>query len=94
MAVKPSCVARTAIASINRHLRPRTIHIISAGERQCSTFRGWASNIRCHLQDELVPGLTHQAVAQYLSSHLGRGGDDVVRGRTLAGWYLQQVRSV
>jgi hypothetical protein len=88
VALKPSCVAQTAIAHINRHLRPRTIHIITTSERKCSMFRRWAANIRCHLEGQLLPGLTRDAVHQ----RFGAGGDRAFKGRTLAGWYLQQVR--
>jgi hypothetical protein len=92
VAAKPSCIAQTAVAHINRHLRPRAIHIITTSERQCFQFRQWAGNVRCHLQDRLLPGLTRDAVAQHLQRHFAADGEQRFKGRTLAGWYLQQVR--
>jgi hypothetical protein len=71
--------------------RPRAIHAIAASERQCFQFRQWAGNVRCHLQDRLLPGLTRDAVAQHLQRRFAADGEQRFKGRTLAGWYLQQV---
>lgn len=91
MTVKPSCVNQLAILNINRYLQPRSIHVITSSERKCYVIREWASNIRCHLQDDFVPGVTLDAVAGYITKHFGVPGDSLHSGRTLAGWYLQQV---
>lgn len=46
-----------------------------------------------HAQDALVPGLTRASVQQGLAERFGVDSDEQLKGRTMAGWYLQQVRS-
>lgn len=43
------------------------------------------------VQDALVPGLTKGSVQQGLAQRFGVDADAQLKGRTMAGWYLQQV---
>jgi hypothetical protein len=43
-------------------------------------------------QDALVPGLTKASVQQGLQQRFSVDSDEELKGRTMAGWYLQQVR--
>ena len=42
-------------------------------------------------QDALVPGLTKASVQQGLAERFAVDSDQQLKGRTMAGWYLQQV---
>ena len=53
--------------------------------------QGFALNVRCHLEDVLLPGVTKASVAERLRQRFGAAGDSLHGGRRLAGWYLQQV---
>ncbi len=56
-----------------------------------ATLQGFAPNVRCHLEDALLPGVTRAAIAEQLERRVGAAGDSLHGGRRLAGWYLQQV---
>ena len=66
VAVKPTCVTRVAIASINQYVAPRLIRIVSADADACATFVAMAPNVRCAAQDEVIPGVTKASVAREL----------------------------
>ncbi|KAG2489521.1 hypothetical protein HYH03_011972 [Edaphochlamys debaryana] len=90
VSLKPSCVTRTAIQQLNLYLRPRTIHVITTNEEKCAIYRSFAPNIVCHLQDEVLEGLTVDAVGRYLKQDLGLDQHKQFKGRELEGWYMQQ----
>lgn len=62
----------------------------SAGD----TFRGFAPNVVCHRQDDLVPGVSSAAVAAHLARRFGVvagvNAYNATLGRDVVGWYTQQ----
>jgi hypothetical protein len=107
VAVKPTCVTRVAIASINQYVAPRFIRFVSADADACATLVAMARNVRCTPQDEVIPGVTKDAVKRELERlyHGSRTTSGVPErdskgtstasasylGRERAGWYLQQL---
>ena len=92
VAVKPTCVTKIAIDSINQYIAPRRIHLITASEGACEVLKKMATNVRCHAQDGLVPGLTKAAVAKQLKTwYANADPGSGYLGRELSGWYLQQL---
>ena len=104
VAVKPTGVTRVAIASINQYVAPRFIRFVSADADACAALVAMARNVRCTPQDEVIPGVTKDAVKRELDS-LYHGSRTTERdskgtktpssasylGRERAGWYLQQL---
>eukprot|EP00208_Stichococcus_sp_RCC1054_P008690 CAMPEP_0206152494 /NCGR_PEP_ID=MMETSP1473-20131121/39354_1 /ASSEMBLY_ACC=CAM_ASM_001109 /TAXON_ID=1461547 /ORGANISM="Stichococcus sp, Strain RCC1054" /LENGTH=411 /DNA_ID=CAMNT_0053550053 /DNA_START=219 /DNA_END=1454 /DNA_ORIENTATION=+ len=90
VALKPTCVNRAAVAALQRYVRPRTLHVVTATARQCTAFRSWGLNIACHLQDAFLPGVTKGTVAEGLARRFSADGAHRFRGRDMTGWYLQQ----
>ncbi|GIL88844.1 hypothetical protein Vretimale_16944 [Volvox reticuliferus] len=90
VSLKPSCVTREAVASLNRYLQPRAIHIVTTSIDKCRVFDAFASNVVCHLQDDFVEGLTVDRVGDFMQQNLGVDQHKQVKGRDLAGWYMQQ----
>ena len=90
LAVKPTCVNALAVRSLNRFLRPRAITVVAPSEAQCAHFRAMAANVRCVLEDAVVPGVTKAAVEARLRERYGAAGAGSFSGRANAGWYLQQ----
>ena len=91
VSVKPTCVTRRSVAALNSYLGPRHIHIVTGSAPQCDIFRGHAPNVRCWLENSLLPGVDKHKIAKWIAEHAGRDGDEEFNGRHLAGWYLQQV---
>ena len=94
VAVKPTCVTRVAIASINQYVAPRFIRFVSADADACATLVAMARNVRCTAQDEVIPGVTKDAVARELERLFPKDStsfDARYLGRERAGWYLQQL---
>lgn len=55
-------------------------------------MQGFARNVRCHLEDTLLAGVSKVSVAAHLEQRFGAAaGASAHGGRQLAGWYLQQV---
>ncbi len=50
VSLKPSCVTRQAVASLNRYLQPRTIHVVTTNAEKCDIYSSFASNVECHIQ--------------------------------------------
>ncbi|EFJ41541.1 hypothetical protein VOLCADRAFT_107627 [Volvox carteri f. nagariensis] len=90
VSLKPSCVTREAIASLNRYLQPRAIHIITTSSDKCSIFSLFADNVVCHLQDKFLDGVTVDLVGDFLQRRLGLDQHKRFKGRDLSGWYMQQ----
>lgn len=91
VAVKPTCVTRVAVAALNQFVGPRRIHFVTADEARCDVLRGMASNVECHPEDRVVPGITKRAVAAELRRLHGLDADARYVGRETSGWYLQQL---
>ena len=98
VAVKPTCVTRVAIASINQYVAPRRVWFVSADADACATLEAMAPNVRCVPQDEVIPGVTKASVARELERLFPETealAVDASRNRRLgrerAGWYLQQL---
>jgi len=93
VSVKPTCVTLRAVAALNKHLGPRSIHVVTGAEEQCSVFRRHGGNVECWLENALLPGVSKDTVARYLERRFGLQGNGEVEfnGRHLAGWYLQQL---
>ena len=98
VAVKPTCVTRVAIASINQYVAPRFIRFVSADAEACAALVAMAHNVRCVPQDEVIPGITKASVERALERLFpenlsgGRPGKEGrYLGRERAGWYLQQL---
>jgi hypothetical protein len=92
IAVKPTCINERAIAALNLHLQPRSIHVITTTAAACAHFSRMAGNVICHEEGALLPGVSHRTVAAYIQQRMQRNGESEFKGRNLAGWYLQQVR--
>lgn len=96
VAVKPTCVTRVAIASINQYVAPRFIRFVSADAEACAALVAMAHNVRCVPQDEVIPGITKASVERALErlfpeNEGGQGKEGKYLGRERAGWYLQQL---
>ena len=94
VAVKPTCVTRVAIASINQYVAPRFIRFVSADAEACAALVAMAHNVRCVPQDEVIPGVTKASVERALEAlfpFVNQGKEGRYLGRERAGWYLQQL---
>ena len=99
VAVKPTCVTRVAIASINQYVAPRFIRFVTADAERCAALVAMAHNVRCVPQDEVIPGVTKASVERALeglfppenTNEKGQGKEGRYLGRERAGWYLQQL---
>ena len=65
--------------------------IITTSEEKCKLFRAMATNVRCYLENNLVPGITKETVEAALKVKYGADGRQEFVGRQLSGWYLQQL---
>eukprot|EP00198_Chlamydomonas_reinhardtii_P012401 XP_001701738.1 predicted protein [Chlamydomonas reinhardtii] len=90
VSLKPSCVTRASVHALNAYLKPRVIHVVTTNAEKCRIFSSFASNVECHIQDELLNGLTVDAVGAYIEQHLGIDQHKHFKGRELSGWYMQQ----
>ena len=55
--MKPTCINHAAIEGLRRHLRPRSIHVVTVTARQCAAFASWGSDVICHVQVRTVRDL-------------------------------------
>lgn len=90
VSLKPSCVTRQAVASLNLYLKPRTIHVVTTSAAKCRIYNSFASNVDCHIQDAFLPGVTTDAIGDYIRDHIGVDEHKEFKGRQLSGWYMQQ----
>ncbi|KAG2446688.1 hypothetical protein HYH02_008254 [Chlamydomonas schloesseri] len=90
VSLKPSCVTRASVHALNAYLKPRVIHVVTTNAEKCRIFASFAPNVECHIQDELLGGLTVDAVGAYIEQHLGIDQHKHFKGRELSGWYMQQ----
>ncbi|KAG2435220.1 hypothetical protein HXX76_007302 [Chlamydomonas incerta] len=62
----------------------------SAAAPRSTSWASFAPNVECHIQDELLDGLTVDAVGAFIEQHLGIDQHKHFKGRELSGWYMQQ----
>jgi hypothetical protein len=90
LALYPSCVTPWSIQRLNAFFPVRTIHIITKTPDNCANFSNLAPNIECHLEDDLIPGLSYASVRSHLQVRFADPSDKATAaGRS--GWYLQQL---
>ena len=87
LALHATCVVRETVRSLNEHVRPRTIYIITKSD--CDTLRTFASNVVCLLEESVIPGVNKAGVAHPLEERMkGLNADSTIKGRSLSGWYF------
>ncbi|KXZ47635.1 hypothetical protein GPECTOR_34g794 [Gonium pectorale] len=90
VSLKPSCVTRQAVLSLNRYIKPRVIHVVTTSSEKCAVYTSFASNVECHVQDQFLDGLTVDRIGDYIEQRLGVDQHKQFKGRELSGWYMQQ----
>ncbi|GIL49581.1 hypothetical protein Vafri_5913 [Volvox africanus] len=91
LALKPTCVNRQMVASVNALLmpRPRTVHVIAA--RGCDVFETFSNNVMCYLDDKLVPSLNAKSVSEWFATRVKDRNDlDADRIERRSTWFFQQ----
>lgn len=90
---RPTCINKFVLKNLLRHQRPRRIFLIVPDLEACQEHLGSISLIvKCIQEDSLFPDITKASVTAALESYYPQlRGDHYVKGRTLSGWYLQQV---
>jgi hypothetical protein len=90
LAFSYTCVSERSVAALNQHLGVRHIHIVTTSSQKCNAFARLAENVKCHMQDALLSGVSLDTVTAHMTQHFqDRGSQRTARDR--AGWYLQQV---
>ncbi len=90
-AVKPTCVTKKAILALNTFFAPQRIIVVTSQDGYCHKFRSFASNVQCHSEANLLPGVTKEGIREYLKTTYGGAFDqNFFKGRDNAGWYFQQ----
>lgn len=56
-------VNRAAIVALNRFVGPRRIYVVTATPASCRKFEAFAPNVRCLLEDQIVPGAEGRGAA-------------------------------
>lgn len=56
VALAPSCVNAAAVASLNRNLAPQRLFVVTHRNESCPFFTGLAPNVRCLVDDTVMPG--------------------------------------
>lgn len=69
VAAAPGCVVAAAVASLNRFAAPRRVVLLAPSAPDCAALEDLAPNVRCLLEDDLVPGARIQS---RLSDHVLR----------------------
>ncbi|CAD7699722.1 unnamed protein product [Ostreobium quekettii] len=91
VAVKPTCVSKRAVESLNTYLRPRRIIIVTTSAEACTVFVTFAKNVQCVEEGSILPGVSKETVGEYLEARYKSVDENSeFHGRLLAGWYLQQ----
>lgn len=91
---KPSCVTQLSVRELLRRQRPRRIYIITPEQELCAThLASLAREVTCIHEDFLLPGVNKKAISDGLLRRFPElQANTFQKGRTPAGWYLQQVR--
>jgi hypothetical protein len=85
-----SCVQTRAVHALNKLFpQVRTLHIITAFDN-CAAFLNLSETIRCHNEDDVIQGVTLQAVRRYLMDRFEDATSKQVASER-GGWYLQQL---
>ena len=63
VALAPSCVSAAAVASLNRNLAPKRLFVITHRNASCAFYTQLAPNVRCLVDDAVMPGAPHVSVA-------------------------------
>jgi hypothetical protein len=94
LVLKPSCVTQLSVRELLRQQRPRRIYIITPEEEVCNEHLAPLSvGLTCIHENSLLPGVNKQAISDGLLRRFpALQANDFEKGRTPAGWYLQQVR--
>ncbi len=66
-------------------------YVISCTCIMYSLAEGASLRSVCSQQDAFLPGVTKASVADGIASRFGLDSNEVDKGRSLSGWYLQQV---
>jgi hypothetical protein len=84
------CVSVASLQSIQRFIAPREILVVRPQlwtETDCGVG-GWGDNLRCLSEDHIVSGVTKRSLETF---YRARGVVNNSRGRSTAGWMLQQI---
>lgn len=87
------CVSVASLQSIQRYIAPREILVVRPQmwpEMSCGVG-GWGNILRCLSEDHIVPGVTKRSLEAF---YRARGVVNNSRGRSTAGWMLQQMIKV
>eukprot|EP00730_Choanoeca_flexa_P017151 TRINITY_DN8218_c0_g1_i1.p2 TRINITY_DN8218_c0_g1~~TRINITY_DN8218_c0_g1_i1.p2 ORF type:complete len:496 (+),score=67.58 TRINITY_DN8218_c0_g1_i1:1968-3455(+) len=87
VAVKPTCINNASVYHILHHLNPRRVLIATPG-RHCAYFEAYHEKVHCIPEETIVPGINHKTLDVYFEKRQVNMPN--FRGRSLAGWYLQQ----
>ena len=90
LAVRSTCVSEMAVHALNAHLPVKAVHIITPSADDCLGFEAIAANVKCYIEESLLPPLSRGTVEEVLHGSLQ---DEVSRkvATARAGWYLQQL---
>ena len=90
LAVRSTCVSAMAVHALIAHLQLKAVHIITSSADNCQGFEAIAPNVRCYIEDSVLPPLSRGTVEAVLHGSLQ---DEVSRkvATARAGWYLQQL---
>lgn len=93
LVVKPTCVNQFAVKQLLHYQHPRNIFLIVPNVDTCQEYLGSISRrVKCLHEDTLFPNITKAGIANSLEANFPQlKVDEYLRGRTLSGWYLQQV---
>eukprot|EP00793_Prasinoderma_coloniale_P000016 PRCOL_00005524-RA len=91
----PSCVTRAVLFSVAKFVRPRSVVLLAADAAACADLAAEHAahlRVRCVSEDSVLPGVTRAALDAYFDKRRGDdGAASVYSGRTLGGWYMQQL---
>jgi hypothetical protein len=92
----PSCVTVRSIELLNELQQARHVYVIVPHLPACEEHLAvTAPNVRCVHEGTVVPGLNKTVVSETLTRNYPHIDAEVYeKGRSPAGWYLQQVRLI
>ncbi|GIL82153.1 hypothetical protein Vretimale_7161 [Volvox reticuliferus] len=92
LALKPTCVNRQMVTSVNKFIlpQPRNVHIIA--NRGCDVFETFGENVICYQEDTLVPSLNATFVSMWFSTRVKDhpAQIDAKRIQQRSTWFFQQ----
>jgi hypothetical protein len=95
LVARPTCINQFVLQNLLRHQQPNRIFLIVPDKESCQEHLGGISTvIKCIQEDSFTPNITKASVTAALEAFYPQlQGDEYLKGRTLSGWYLQQVSS-